>query len=69
MLLVLAAWLLFPWAIATPPIFRGRSTANNLRPTPSRGRLQQELLGINPERLILYTPLPADPGVIAIPTR
>jgi len=69
MLLVLAPWLLLPWAAEAPVVFRGQSPANNLRRAPTRGQLQQELLGINPDRLILYAPMPADTGVFEIPRR
>ena len=46
---------------------RWPSPANNVRSAQPRGLLQQELLGINPERLILYAPMPADTGDISIP--
>jgi hypothetical protein len=48
---------------------RHPSPANNVQPARPRGLLQQELLGINPDRLILYTPPPADAGDIALPRR
>lgn len=49
--------------------FRTKRPANTVPRVPPRGPTQQELLGINPNRLILYAPLPVDPGVIAIPQR
>jgi hypothetical protein len=49
--------------------FRRLSPAYNGRPAQPRGLRQQELFGINPDRLILYAPMPADTGVLAIPQR
>ena len=56
-----ALLLLFPMVSAAeaPTSFRGVLPAMTLRPAPSRGTFQQELFGINPNRLILYSaPLP-----------
>ena len=40
-------------------VFRGQPRNHNLRPARRAGPLQQQLLGVNPDRLILYnTPLP-----------
>jgi hypothetical protein len=56
-LLVLALWLLVSSAQEAPSVFRGSPPAMTLRPAPSRSQVQQELFGINPDRLILYSPL------------
>ena len=65
-LLILAPLLLLraegnDFALPTP------RPANNVPSVRPRGLTQQELLGINPDRLILYTPMPLHPGVIRIP--
>ena len=64
-LLVLAPLLLLR---AERDDFALRTPANNTPAVRPRGTTQQELIGINPDRLILYTPMP-DAGVLAFPQR
>jgi hypothetical protein len=66
-LLVLAPLVLLRAARTEQALFplRGPAPGNNVRPAQLRRLQQQELFGINPERLILYAP--ADTGALAIP--